>query len=74
MDDLAEVMEECDYLVLCMALTEKTKGVVHSGNLAKAKPGMVLINIGRGALVVEDDLVAALQPGGRLQGAALVSE
>lgn len=38
---------------------------------SRSKPGQVLINIGRGPLIKEPDLIAALQSGALLKGAAL---
>ncbi|KAA5834232.1 D-2-hydroxyacid dehydrogenase [Saccharopolyspora hirsuta] len=69
-DDLAHVIGAFDYVVLAAPLTEKTKGLVDAEVLAHCRPGARLINVARGELVVEDDLVAALRAG-QLAGAAL---
>lgn len=63
-------MRNSDYLVVCMALTPETKHYIDEAHLRMAKKGMVLINIGRGALIDEDALIATLQDG-TIAGAAL---
>ncbi|RDJ21694.1 dehydrogenase [Bosea caraganae] len=47
-----------------------TRGMIDKAAIAKMKPGAVLINVSRGELVVEDDLVEALRSG-RLSAAGL---
>jgi glyoxylate/hydroxypyruvate reductase len=63
-------MEQSDYLVVCMALTPQTRNLVSAAQIARAKKGMVLISIGRGALIDEQAMTDALINGG-LAGAAL---
>lgn len=69
-DELDELLPETDYLVLAAPLTEQTRGMVNASLLAKLPPRARLINVGRGPLVAEADLVDALIAG-RLAGAAL---
>jgi phosphoglycerate dehydrogenase-like enzyme len=59
-----------DFAIIAAPHTPETVGWFDSGTLAHLRPGSYLINIGRGAIVVLDDLVAALRTG-RLAGAAL---
>ena len=61
--DLDTLLAHSDYLSLNCPLTEETRGLFHRGTLAKMKPGSVLINTARGALVVEADLAEALRCG-----------
>ncbi|MEV0086385.1 D-2-hydroxyacid dehydrogenase [Saccharopolyspora sp. NPDC050642] len=68
--DLAHVICAFDYVVLAAPLTEQTKGLVDAEVLAHCRPTARLINVGRGELVVETDLIAALRSG-QLGGAAL---
>ncbi|MEV0051813.1 D-2-hydroxyacid dehydrogenase [Saccharopolyspora shandongensis] len=68
--DLAHVIGAFDYVVLAAPLTEQTKGLIDAEVLAHCRPTARLINVGRGELVVETDLIAALQAG-QLGGAAL---
>jgi len=64
------LLPRADYLVLAAPLTEQTRGLVDAAALDALKPGARIVNVSRGALVVTDDLVAALRSG-RLSGAAL---
>jgi phosphoglycerate dehydrogenase-like enzyme len=68
--DLAHVIGAFDYVVLAAPLTEQTKGLIDAEVLAHCRPTARLINVGRGELVVETDLIAALRAG-QLGGAAL---
>jgi len=64
------LLSESDFLVLTAPETPETKGKLNSEALARMKPSAVLVNISRGSLVVETDLVEALREG-RLRGAGL---
>lgn len=70
MSALPDVLPDVDYLVLAAPLTEATRGMVDARALAAMKPTARLINVGRGPLVVPDDLIDALAAG-RIAGAAL---
>lgn len=59
-----------DFVVVACPLTPRTRGMIDSGVIAFAKPGTVLINVGRGPVIREDDLVGALNAG-TLSGAVL---
>jgi lactate dehydrogenase-like 2-hydroxyacid dehydrogenase len=61
--DLAALFAESDAIVLTASLTPSSHRVVDRSILRHAGPGAVLVNVGRGALVVEDDLVWALDEG-----------
>ena len=69
-DQLDIVMAQSDYLVVCMPLTEATKGFISAANLKHAKKGQIIINIGRGPLIDEEALIVALRDG-VVAGAAL---
>lgn len=64
------VLGESDVLSLHCPLTRETAGLIDDAALAAMKPGAILINTGRGGLVDEEALLAALESG-RLGGAAL---
>jgi phosphoglycerate dehydrogenase-like enzyme len=70
MAELSGALADTDYLVLAAPLTEQTTGMIDAAALAAMKPTARLINVGRGPLVVEDDLVTALRAG-TIAGAAL---
>lgn len=60
-DDLEKHLPNADYVVVTAPLTPATEGLINRQTLALMKPHAVLINVGRGAVVVTDDLVEALQ-------------
>lgn len=60
-DDLEKHLPNADYVVVTAPLTPATEGLINRQMLALMKPQAVLINVGRGAVVVTDDLVEALQ-------------
>jgi phosphoglycerate dehydrogenase-like enzyme len=68
--ELHAVLAQADSLVVTAALTEETKGMVDAHALAAMKPGGLLVNIARGAIVDTAALVEALMSG-RLAGAGL---
>lgn len=57
------LLEESDAVSLHMVLSERTRGVLGAGDLARMKQGAVLVNTSRFALVDEAALIAALQAG-----------
>ncbi len=69
-DRLDDLLAAVDVLILCVPLTDQTRWMIDARTLAKLKPGSVLANMARGKLVVENDLVAALESG-HLFGAVL---
>jgi len=65
-----ELLARSDYVVLSAPLTPETRGIVGEAELRAMKRTAVLINVGRGPLVDEVALIAALREG-RIGGAAL---
>jgi glyoxylate/hydroxypyruvate reductase A len=68
--DLDEFKRRADIIVLLLPLTSATENLIDSHFLDGVRDGAALINVGRGALIVEDALIAALD-GGRLRHAVL---
>jgi phosphoglycerate dehydrogenase-like enzyme len=68
--DRARVLGKADFVVLCLPLTAETRGLVDAAFLAALPAGAVLVDVSRGGVVREADLVTALRDG-RLAAAAL---
>jgi D-3-phosphoglycerate dehydrogenase len=60
---LDEVCAQADVISIHTPLTDQTKGMFHKGVFAKMKDGVIIINTGRGKVVVEQDLADALTSG-----------
>lgn len=60
---LEALVRDVDVLVLACPATEATRGIVNADLLAAARPGLILVNIARGDLVVDRALIDALQSG-----------
>lgn len=69
-EDLDDVLGEADYVVITAPLTDQTNRLFDAARLRRMKPSARLINVGRGPIVVTDDLIAALREG-VIAGAAL---
>jgi phosphoglycerate dehydrogenase-like enzyme len=69
-DEVDELLPEADDVVLALPLTEATRGIIDARRLSLMRPGARLVNVGRGALVVEEALLAAARDG-HLGAAAL---
>ena len=69
-DDIDAHLPAVDYVVIAAPLTPATEGWFNSARFAAMGAHARLINVGRGPIVVTDDLVAALESG-RIAGAAL---
>lgn len=57
------MVSECDYVVITLPLTSKTHHFVDETVLEAMKPNCYLVNVGRGAIIREADLIKALQRG-----------
>ena len=67
---LDTLLRQSDYVVLATPVTPATTGLMNAQRLATMKPDACLLNVGRGPLVDEPALAAALRDG-RIGGAAL---
>lgn len=68
--DLDALLEESDFVVLCVPLTPETRGLLSAERLGRMKRTAVLVNIARGKVVDEEAVATALAEG-RLFGAGL---
>jgi phosphoglycerate dehydrogenase-like enzyme len=69
-DSLHELLPAADAVVLALPSTHETRQIIDAEAIGLMREGAILVNVGRGAVVDEDELVAALESG-RLRGAAL---
>ncbi|MBW8090574.1 D-2-hydroxyacid dehydrogenase [Streptomyces hygroscopicus subsp. hygroscopicus] len=69
-DELPELLPRADWVVCAAPLTDATRGMFDRSAFDRMKPTARFINVGRGPLVVEKDLTAALVAR-RIGGAAL---
>lgn len=60
---LDALLAQSDVISLHCPLTDSSRGMIHSGSIAKMKDGVMLINTARGPLIAEEDLRAALESG-----------
>ncbi len=60
---LDDLLREADFVVVLVPLTTETRGMFGAREFALMKPTAVFVNIARGPIVKELDLVAALQQG-----------
>jgi phosphoglycerate dehydrogenase-like enzyme len=68
--ELPRLLAESDYVVLCVPLTNDTRGLIGEKELRMMKPSAFLVNIARGPVIVESALISALRAG-VIAGAAL---
>jgi len=68
--ELGELLEECDAVTLHVPLTRETRGLLGRDAIASMRPGALLVNTARGAVVDVVEVLQALRSG-ELGGAAL---
>jgi phosphoglycerate dehydrogenase-like enzyme len=68
--ELHQFLPQLDYLVLVLPDTFETRHFISKNELALMKDSSVLINVGRGVTIDQDDLIAALQ--NRIIGGAIL--
>jgi D-3-phosphoglycerate dehydrogenase len=61
--DLDEVYRDADFITVHMPATEQTRGMLNAAAFAKMKPKVCIVNCARGEILVEHDLLTALDSG-----------
>jgi D-3-phosphoglycerate dehydrogenase len=61
--DLDTLLAKSDVISLNLVLNDETRGMIDEGKIGRMKPGVILVNTARAALVDEAALVAALKSG-----------
>lgn len=69
-DRLGELLDGADYVALCCPLKPETTNLIGAAELQRMQPSAYLVNVSRGQVVVESELITALQKGD-IAGAAL---
>lgn len=69
-DKLDALLPQANYIILTAPATPETRGMINAKRLALMQPHAYLINLARGALIVEQDLMHALEQG-QIAGACL---
>lgn len=57
---LDELIGSSDFIFLHCPLTPETEGLINAARISQMKDGVIIVNNGRGPLIVESDLAAAL--------------
>jgi D-3-phosphoglycerate dehydrogenase / 2-oxoglutarate reductase len=68
--ELDAVYRDADFITVHMPVTDQTRGMLNAAAFAKMKPKVCIVNCARGEIIVEEDLIAALDSG-KVAGAAL---
>lgn len=62
-DDVAEMVKVCDYVSIHVPSLPATKGMINKDLIANMKDGAIVLNYARPDLVVEEDIIVALESG-----------
>ena len=69
-DQVDAMLAEVDIAILALPLNAATRGMFNAARFAKMKPGSYFVNVARGQVVIESDLIEALDSG-HLRGAGV---
>lgn len=69
-DRVKDAVANADIVISALPLTEQTRGALHADLFGACKKGCLLVNLSRGSIVCQQDMIAALQ-NGQLGGAVL---
>jgi phosphoglycerate dehydrogenase-like enzyme len=69
-EQLNEILPLCDYVVVTLPLTKETHHLFGKEQFSRMKSSAIIVNIGRGAIIDESELILALTEG-KIAGAGL---
>ena len=69
-DSIDDMIPQCDFIVMCCALTDQTWHMLGQKQFELMKPNVVIVNVGRGKTIDEAVLLDALRTG-KIAGAGL---
>jgi D-3-phosphoglycerate dehydrogenase len=58
-----ELLKKADFISIHTPLTDETKGMINTALINEMKYGVIIVNTGRGKVIVEEDLAEALKSG-----------
>jgi len=61
--DFDTLLKESDFIAIHVPLVKETRGMINKNTIAKMKKGVTIINVARGPIIVEKDLLDALNSG-----------
>ena len=59
--DLDNALKDADYLIVTCALNKHTHHLINKENILKTKKGVILVNVARGSIINENDVVELLE-------------
>ncbi|HHU05077.1 MAG TPA: 3-phosphoglycerate dehydrogenase [Clostridiales bacterium] len=62
-EDVSEIYKNCHYITLHLPYTEATKNIINAETISMMMDGVRIINLARGELVNDDDMLAAIESG-----------
>jgi len=62
-DTLDQIITTCDYITIHVPLNDKTKGLINKSRIDSMKTGVKIINLSRGGLVINKDVIEAIEAG-----------
>jgi len=62
-DNLQEAVKGCNYIIVTCSLNKQTKGMINKEIIKMASKGVIVINVARGHIVVEKDIIELLDEG-----------
>ena len=62
-DSLEKCMENANYIISCCPLNKHTHHLLNKGNILTCKKGVKIVNVGRGPIICETDVIELLEVG-----------